>query len=309
MDRTDISLCISLMTNSRTPYHELASKLGLSINAVHKRVSAMTELGIIRAFTAHPSLASLGAVSVWVYGRSDAAHPSDVHLRLKTNDRTYWVANSGGGFIYVGGYLKDLSELNEYAAFVKKEGELNDPTVGIIPTMPSRFPTETLRLLDHQILTSLRKDSRKPVSEIAASEVAKEVNASAKTVHRRLAWMVEKGLVEFSIDFYPDASNDIVALCHVEIAPRNTQQEVLESLRQRFSQNILVEVLFSNLPNLIIVFLWTNSMKQMEDLRERFGGVEGAKSVMLNVLQIGYMFETWRDRLTSEDARPISAKR
>jgi DNA-binding Lrp family transcriptional regulator len=288
MDRTDVSLCLFLMANSRTPYHELAARLGLSINAVHKRIGAMADLGIIRVFTAHPSLASLGAISVWVYGRSEATHPSDLHLRLSADDRTYWVANSGGGYVYVGGYIREISELDEYVGFVKKEGELGNPVVGIIP--PMRRIKESLRPLDYQILASLKKDSRKPATDIAA-----EVNASAKTIHRRLEWMLEKGLVEFTIDWYPDASNDIVALCHVEVAQNSDRMKVLETLRGRFAQNILVEVLFSNLPNQIALFMWTNSMKQMEDLRENVGATDGVGSVLLNVLQIGYMFDTWRD--------------
>jgi len=295
MDRTDVSLCLFLMSNSRTPYHELAAKLGLSINAVHKRIGAMANLGIIRAFTAHPSLASLGAVSVWIYGRSEADHPGDLRLRLSTDDRTYWVALSGGGFVYVGGYLRDISELDEYVGFVKREGELTTPAVGILPSMGMRSVKESLRPLDYQILASLRKNSRKP-----ATDIATEVNASAKTVHRRLEWMLEKGLVEFTIDWYPDASNDIVALVHIEVARGSDRMKVLENLRSRFAQNILVEVLFSNLPNQIALFMWTNSMKQMEDLRESVGGSEGVGSVFLNVLQIGYMFDTWRDGLVLE---------
>jgi DNA-binding Lrp family transcriptional regulator len=301
MDRTDVTICLFLMMNSRAPYHELASKLGLSINAVHKRIGVLTNSGIIRAFTAHQSLVSLGAVTVWTYGRSEAARPGEVHLNLKTDDRTYWVANSGGGYVYVGGYLKSLSELDEYVAFVKKTAGLTDPTVGIMPMTTNRFPNERLRPLDLQILGALSKDSRKPVSEVAM-----EVNASAKTVHRRLEWMVEKGLVDFSIDWYPDASNDIVSLCHVEIKGADRQKAV-EILRQKFSRNILVEVLFSNFPNLIVLFLWTNSMKQMEDLRENIEEMDLAKSAMLNVLQIGYLFDTWRDKLPPSDRKRLAA--
>jgi DNA-binding Lrp family transcriptional regulator len=296
MDRTDISLCMFLMANSRTPYHELAARLGLSINAVHKRIGAMANLGIIRAFTAHPSLSFLGAIAVWVYGRSEAAHPGDLHLRLETDERTYWVANSGGGYVYVGGYLRDISELDEYVGFVKREGEIGNPTVGIIPPM-GRRSKESLRPLDYQILALMRRDSRKPATEIAA-----EVNASAKTVHRRLEWMQEKGLVDFTIDWYPDASNDIVALVHVDVARGFDRMKALENLRSRLAQNILVEVLFSNLPNQIALFMWTNSMKQMEDLRGSVSGTEGVGSVLLNVLQIGYMFDTWRDGIVLEKA-------
>ena len=297
MDRTDVSLCLFLMTNSRTPYHELAARLGLSINAVHKRIKAMIDSGIIRAFTARPSLTSLEAISVWVFGRSEAPRPSEVHLGLKTNDSTYWVANSGGGYVYVGGYLRNLSELEPYVAFVKREGGITDPTVGIIPYPPNRYPREQLSRLDYQILASLHRDSRRPVSDVAS-----EVRASAKTVHRRLERMIEKSLVDLSIDWYPDASNDIVALCHATMDRRADRAEVLAALEQRYPQNIMIHVLFSNIPNQFVLFLWTNSMKQMEDLREGLGAAEGVGSVLLNVLQIGYMFETWRDGLVREKA-------
>ena len=300
MDRTDIALCLFLMSDSRAPYHELAGKLGLSINAVHKRIAAMTKMGIIKTFTAHPSLASLGVVTVWIYGRSEAEHPGDLHKALSADDHTYWVAYSGGGFVYVGGYLADISEMDEYVAFVKRVGEISDPTVGITPP-PSRAPKESLRPLDFQILASLMKDSRKPVTDVAA-----EVNASAKTVHRRLEWMVERKLADFSIEWYPDKSDDIVSLCHLEVTRGFDRLKVLESLRQKFSQNILVEVLFSNMPNSVVAFMWTNSMKQLEDLRERIGQAEGTRSVMLNVLQIGYIFDTWRDKLVKKNATHAS---
>ena len=302
MDRTDISLCLFLMSNSRAPYHELAARLGLSINAVHKRISALVNQGVIKAFTAHPSLVSLGAVIVWVYGRSEAARPSDVHLRLKADDRTYWVANSGGGYVYAGGYLRGIEELDDYVAFVRSEGELADPTVGIMPAMRPRRK-EALHPLDYRILASLRRDSRKP-----ATDVATEVNASVKTVHRRLEWMMENGLVDLSIDWYPDASDDIVSLCHVEVDPRSDRMKVLDALKKRYSENLLVEVLFSNLPNALVLFLWTNSMRQMEGLRESVGSFEGVKSAMMNVLQVGYMFDTWRDEIVLKSAGPAATE-
>ncbi len=293
MDRTDIALSLFLMSNSRIPYSELASRLGLSINAVHRRITDLTDSGVIRAFTARPSLAFLGAVPVWIFGRAEAARPEEVHLRLKNNDSTYWVANSGGGYIYVGGYLRNVSELDSYVSFTRKEGEIGQPTVGILWQPPNRFSNEVLRPLDYQILASLRKDSRKSVTDVAS-----EVRASTKTVHRRLERIMEKGLVDLSIDWYPDASNDIVSLCHVDLAHNANRAEVSSSLRQSYPENVLIDVIFSNLPDQFVMFLWTNSMKQMHDVREGIGRAEGVKSVMLNVLQIGYMFDTWRDKLT-----------
>ncbi len=133
---------------------------------------------------------------------------------------------------------------------------------------------------------------RKPLSDVAA-----EVRASAKTVHRRLERMIENRLLEFPLEWYPDASNDIISIGHIKVACGAGRSDVLSTLRQTFSQNILVEMMFSNLPNELILFLWTNSMRQMDDLREGIVRAKGVGSATVNVLQIGYMFDTSVDRL------------
>ncbi len=255
----------------------------------------MVNSGLIRGFTARPSLACLNAIPAWVFGRSEAAHPEEVHLRLKNNDSTYWVANSGGGYVYVGCHLKGASDLDSYVAFTRREAEICEPTVGILWQPVNRFPNEALQPLDYQILASLHKDARKSVTEVAS-----EVRASAKTVNRRLERMMERGLADLSIDWYPDSSNDIIALCHVSLAKNADRTRVVSSLKQSLPENTLVDVIFANLPNQFVEFLWANTMKQMQGLRDGVAKVEGVESATLNVLQIGYMFDTWRDNLLSK---------
>ena len=295
MDETDITLCRLLQLDSRAPYHELAGRLGLSINAVHKRIRELTDKGIIRAFRARPSLEASGAVTVWVYGRSEAADMDGVRAQLQGNDSTYWLSISGGGYVYVGGYLDDISELTEYSEFVKARAGITEPTIGIMPSMPKLPPTENLKPLDYEIIGRLNNDSRK-----ALSEVAKEVGISSKTVRRRLDWMTEKRLIDLTIDWYPDESNDIIALCHIMLLPDVDRGRFSLSLPERFGPHALFGIPFANLPNQTIAFLWTNSMKQMDDLKEKIRGLAGVKSATLNVLQIGYMFDTWRDREVSQ---------
>jgi DNA-binding Lrp family transcriptional regulator len=43
MDKTDMSLIMLLAANSRLSYAKLAEKLGLSVNAVHKRIQLLIE--------------------------------------------------------------------------------------------------------------------------------------------------------------------------------------------------------------------------------------------------------------------------
>ena len=298
LDKTDIMLSLILLANSRTPYHELADKLGLSINAVHKRIKAMTEVGIIRAYTARINLAMFKALSIWIFGRSEVRPFDEVHLRLQNNDSTYWVAYSGGGHIYVGAYIQEIAQLEQYVTFVKKETQMVDPVVGILsppPTFLLPFQNEKFYPLDYKIIRALQKDAKKPVLE-----VANELGVSTKVVQRHLKKLMEKNLVELSIEWYPDASNDIMSICHLQLTTSADKEKLSISLMEEFAPNLLFCISFSNLPDLLICFLWTNTMKELKGIRERLGKVEGVESTILNVLYTGFIFDTWRDKLVIE---------
>ncbi len=298
LDKRDVLLSQLLLTNSRVPYHELASKLGISVNAVHKRIVEMTDAGIIRAFTARPSASAVGALTVWVFGRSEAPS-ADLHERLHRDDSTYWVGLASGNFVYVGAYLRDLSRLEPYVSFVRREAQMADPTVGIMPEFSRQPRSKGLYPLDYQILNALHRDSRR-----ALSEVAEELHVSAKTVRRRLAGMLGQGLAELSIEWYPDASDDIITMFHLRLGPSTDAGEGVNSLLARYGSNILFPAHFSNLPNLVLCFAWTNTMKELRGLKDRLHAEGAFESIMPNVLYTGFIFDTWRDELLVERAEP-----
>jgi DNA-binding Lrp family transcriptional regulator len=287
-----------LLTNSRLPYHELASKLGISVNAVHKRIMEMSDAGIIRAFTARPSAAADGVLTVWVFGRSEAPS-AGLHEKLHADDSTYWVGLAGGNFVYVGAYLRDLSRLERYVSFVRREAQIADPTVGILPELTRAPGAKTLYPLDYQIINALHKDSRKPLSE-----VAEELHVSAKTVRRRLEAMLVEGLAELSMEWYPDASDDIITMFHLRLGPSTETNKAVNSLLATYAPHILFPVNFSNLPNLLLCFAWTNTMKELKGLKDRLQAESMFESVMPNVLYTGFIFDTWRDDLLAERAAP-----
>jgi DNA-binding Lrp family transcriptional regulator len=299
MDETDIKLCQLLMANSRHSYDELAGKLDLSINAVHKRVKTLIDLNIIRAFTARLSLSALSAVNIWIFGRSQSKRLQETHLRLQKNDSTYWVAYSGGEFLYVGGYLRDISQLDSFVNFVKTEGQIDDPTVAILPSMPVRFSSDELHQMDYQIISSLHRDSRKSLADVAS-----ELHVSTKTVRSRLEKMIDRRLIDLTIDWYPDASNDIFAVFHLALSSTTDRMSVSSSMIETFSPNVLFTLPFSNLPNQLAAFVWMNTMRELEEFRAEMGKMKGIESIMLNVLQIGYSFDTWRDKLVLERCNP-----
>ncbi len=305
MDKNDLILSQLLMANSRLPYRDLADKLGLSVNAVHRRIQALIETGIIRAFTAKISLSALNAFGVLVFGKSETQSIDEACEKLGNHDLTYWVGVGGGNHLYIGAYLRSISELESYVDFVKEEAQMLDPTVGINPPPEPDLPSSvtaretTLSSLDYQIIYALHKDSRRPISE-----VSEELGISAKTARRRLSRMIRDGLIELSMEWYPDASNDISALFHLRVRSSADRSKVGSMLVKKYAPNALFFWLFSNLPNQMVCVVWTRTMKELNDIRESFESEEFLESIVPNVLYTGYIFDTWRDKLLLEKGRP-----
>lgn len=300
MDETDVILSQLLLLNSRISYRELADKLGLSANAVHKRIQTLVKSGVIRAFTAKVSLSVLKGIHIIIFGRTEANSPDDTRLKLEKNDSIHWIAVAGGNYLYIGAYLRDISQLESFVSLVKKEAQMPNLTVGIeqnitVFQMAQPISDTTIYPLDYQIIYALRKNSRKLVSEIA-----EELRVSAKTVRRRLTRMIRQGLIELSLEWYPDVSNDIMTIFHMNLKSSADKYKDGPFLIKKYSPNMLFFWSFSNLPNHLMCFVWTTSMKQLRNIRESLQREDFIESINPNILYTGYIYDTWRDKLVQE---------
>ena len=296
VDKTDVILCQLLLANSRVSYRELAEKLDLSVTAVHNRIQSLIDVGIIRKFTARLGIVAQNAIHVFIFGNSNTNSISNLKLKLEKHGSIYWLAVGGGNALYIGAYLKNISELESLARFVKQTAEMPEPTVGITfslnPFILKNYDNQTkLCSLDYKIIRSLKDDSRKPTSVIA-----EELGVSAKTVRRRLTRMINNYLIELSIDWYPDASNDIISVFHVNLkndANLNTPNLIL----QKYYPNTLFYWGFSNIPNSYVFLVWTPTTKELRELRESFEQEPTIQTVAPNMIYTGYIFNSWRDEI------------
>lgn len=296
MDKVDVTLCQLLLANSRRSYRELADKLNLSVTAVHKRIQSLVDLGIIRKFTAKISLGALKAIHIIIFGASKLISLQNLDAELAKHGSIYWLAIGGGNFLYVGAYLRTVTELEPLISYVKDVAGILEPTVGITSlesafTMVPIANDAVLYDLDYQIIRSIKDDSRK-----STAEIAEELGVSAKTVRRRLSRMIRQGLIELSMEWYPDASNDIITMFHIYLKPDVDKNEI-NTILKKCSPNMLFCWGFSNIPNFFLVFIWTNTMKELQSIRRSFEHEETVQSVTSNTLFTGYIFETWRDRI------------
>lgn len=299
MDKVDVAISMLLLANSRTPYRELANKLDLSSNAVHKRIKNLTDMGVIRKFTAKISLTALNVVVVILHGKSEAESVTDLHKKLGTHGSIWWVTLGGGNYMIIGAFLRNTLEIEPLINYVKKEALISNPNIGILSLAPTnlRFGDEkTLHSLDRQIICTLSNDSRKPISD-----VAEELGVTAKTVRRRLSSMIRKGLVELSIEWYPDTSNDIITTMQLKLKPDANKTAVANVLKNYYP-NLLLSYQFINVPNELLCFVWTNTMKEFKEIQQRLEKEKTVASVVSNILYTGYIFDTWRDELIRPQA-------
>lgn len=292
MDAVDVALSLMLLQDSRTPYRVLAERLNLSVNAVHKRIQGMIEAGMMRGFTARADLRVTGALNVYIYGFATAEPLRDLPAKLSENDSVYWVTQAGGGYTYVGAYVKSLGDLSSVGDFVRNTAEISEPRVGIIDSGQETYPPpkEVLDQLDWQIIYNLQENSRRPLAEIA-----QDLGVSAKTVRRRLDRMMDQHLIDLSMRWYPDASNDIICVFYTK--PALGKRADFNNVKRAYAPSLLYSVSFSNIPAENLLFAWTRTMKELKELKGRIEAEPSYKSVSMNILYTGDIFPTWRDKL------------
>ena len=304
MDAVDIILIKLLLMNSRTPYRELAEKLGLSVNAVHKRVNHLLEIGLIQAFTAKVSHLALDMdyVSALVWGNTTSNAIDETMGRLGADDSVYWVTVTGGNNLYIGAHLNGIGDLDRFVSFIRSEGHLQDPAIMIQSAFGGPSPSEVpsigpLSSMDYKIIHSLRKDSRKRVSTIS-----EELGVSATTVRRRLSKMMNEGSIELSLEWYPDKSNDLMTIFHLDLDEASDGGKIVPILYNQYSPNVLFHFGGSNMPNHVLCVIWTNTMREMQDIRGRLEEEDIVKTVIPNVIQDGKLYDTWRDDIANRKA-------
>ena len=295
MDATDIRLSLLLMKNSRVPYRELAGKLGISLQAVHRRIQVMREMGVVREFVTLPSSRALGSVDVFVFGRSLSQSMDETTRALDSSEFLDAIYVAGGNVLYISAVLRNISELEALTEQIRTAGQVPEPRVGIM-SPPQRAPAggavAPLTELERRIIRSLHHDSRKSVTD-----VGKELGVSARTVNRHLGRMAKDGLVGFTIQWYPCMCHDIIAMLHLELRPGVEKNEVLSALRAKHGPRIVWPAAFSNLPNFLLLTVWSASPKELEELQRSIEQEAFVGTVMANILYAGHPCVSWMDKM------------
>jgi DNA-binding Lrp family transcriptional regulator len=308
MDLADLRLLAILNGNSRTPFRELAEKLCISVQAVHKRVRDLTETHVIACFTANLSIRYLKAVPVGVFGISKAKDLNEALKELGNDDSTA-IVHGSGDFVSIMVLLRSISDLERYIEFVKKTLSMEKPAVALPAamgytalerTIASETPFEPTPL-DYRIILSLHKNSRKEIVEIA-----QELGVSAATVKRRLARLTDARVVDFSTEFHPGDQNGFSTMTFLQLRPMTDKGPFISDLKQRYGPRIIFMSTSSNNPDAVSVFMWSASMKDSRDMEAAFKTDRSVESLNHYIIQYKLQFPTWREKLLEQKADEAS---
>lgn len=311
MDETDNKMLTLLLANPRIPVRELATRLGISRQSAHHRLRILMETGVIKGTTAGVSFLYLDAVSVIVFGKSNATLTEETLDRLGESEFTRRVAIAGGNYLYVVGELREISELDDYVEFVKRAGEIPEPTVGIYSQddeLMHGFAVDgsgrrkddyrQLSPLDLRIIGSLREDARRPVAEIA-----KKVGVSAKTVKRHLERMTSDGSLDLHVLTDSPSGGEMLFALHASLKHGTDKVEVGRRLLSTYGSLDVYMRTLSNLPGLLMVVFWSDSVPQIRNVFRATCEDEGVQAVMMNFCYFERIYETWRGRLLDMQER------
>jgi DNA-binding Lrp family transcriptional regulator len=305
MDETDLRLLAILNGNSRMPFRELAEKLGISVQAVHRRVQTLTETHVIAAFTANLSLKYLKAVPIGVFGISRAKDLDAALKELGNNDSTV-IAHGSGDFVSIMVLLRSIADMEQYVEFVKKTLSMEKPVVALPAAMgysalertaAPEMPFE-LSSLDFRIIHSLHGNSRKEIVEIA-----QELGISAATVKRRLARLTDAKVVEFSTEFNPGNQSGFSTMTFLRLRSGTDKGPFFSRLKEMYGPRIIFLSTSSNDPEAVSVFMWSASMKDSRDMEASFKTDPSIESCNHYIIQYKYQFPTWRQRLLEQKAK------
>ncbi|MCP4760147.1 MAG: Lrp/AsnC family transcriptional regulator [archaeon] len=278
------------MENSRLTYRELADMVDMNVSSVHKRINNLVEDKVILGYIARPSAIALKYLAIMIFGTSKARSVDAVSAEIGQQENINFIGIAGAKHLSISAYLRDISELQEISTYVSKTAQMSEPIVGII-NVPYITTPEPLTTIDFKILKSLNRDARKPMTDIAD-----DVGLSTKTVRKRLDRMIENNLVDFTIMWSEKAATNLTTAFHIYLKEGADINSTIKQFYERYSQNIIACLSYSNIPNFITVFMWTQSTQESQEIQEKLQS-EGFKDIIPYIALSSDHYECWIDQL------------
>jgi DNA-binding Lrp family transcriptional regulator len=291
LERADIVLLQVLLRDSRASVAQLSEVTGIPEKDIPEMIARMREAGIIGDMTAKPSLHSLNARSVLVYGRSRLGSLYNLERALERNDNVGWMAMASGGTAYFALHLKEDADT---------EAEVRKAAAETMMAQP-RFLTRNL--FDHgmgrhvytpddmRILKALYRDSNKDLGL-----VAKESGIGIRKVRERFDLMAGLGALDFAVDFFPDQCDNLLTMLRLEVVETRGLEEKVAWLMEVNAPYLMYFNTFAESQRTLMSMAIPESLGGLRAILRNFQESGAFGQVEADLLISSKIRDTWRDR-------------
>jgi DNA-binding Lrp family transcriptional regulator len=302
LERRDVALIHVLMRDSRASESQISNITGMPIEEVARRTEEMQEAGVIRYFTTKPSLVSLGATSIMLFGKSRLSTLEEARAQLESNENVAWVALSGGGRLYVALHLMDGHEKEAQVHRVEAEAMMLRPTVMVRDLFSKEMGPYAYSKEDWELVRSLSKDSRRSVDDIARG-----LGIPNEVVDARLQNLMRKGMLDFSIEFDPNQCHNPMCLFHVETVEPVGLEDRVRMVMERNAPALLFFNTYSNSRQMTTMAL-PQDFEELRGIMRSLRGEGGFGYVEANPILYSCLMDTWRDKMVRKEGGPVQRK-
>ena len=267
MDNLDMKIFSRLLNNCRESDRQIGIELGMSGGAVRARIRKMEERKIIEKFfvKVEPPVLGYGILYFVVSGEDI----NEILEQVSLVGEPYFVVPCVGGITVCSIVVKEnMKQKIELANKLMKD-------VRVLSIFEAENPgfTSNLTKTDLEILEELIKEPTQKIEKIA-----KKTNLSTKTITRCIDKLHENDGIQFTLVYDPKKIEEFIPhaiLTWIE----GDLKETLENLNNRFSESYLQIPFIAK--NQIVLFMYSNSVFDMDELTQKVRAVKNVKSADL----------------------------
>jgi DNA-binding Lrp family transcriptional regulator len=316
LDLKDKKILFELDFNARTPYSQLAKKVGLSKQGVEYKLNNLIKKGVIKGFYPVVNVPKLGykycRLFVTLQNMTKEKHQEIINYLIK-HHKVFWLFKMHGIYDFlVVIWVKELNEFREFkeelesnfSGYIKKA--IENITIDVIhyqhrwilgnketKEIHLKETSEIIEIdkLDKKIIDVLSENARFPLVEIST-----KVNESAKVIGNRIKKLEEKKLIE---GYRPIINHSKIGYTYykVFINLNKISKEELKKLKTYIKNSPLVIYLIEGiaLPGDIDIEIMVKNNQQLydfiEDLRFKFPTLIGEYQtvIFVDTLKVVYL--------------------
>lgn len=232
MDSIDKGILLALDRDCRMSYQAMSSELGISPNAVRKRLTNLLEYGIIEEFVVLLRPAMTGCEYLVALIHTDGQEDEEEMINYFGSNlglvQAGQVVTSSNRLYFVNAEYENTHNLKELATFFRSNKHVTHVELHPIPTPHGeKFAIKRLHL---QVLKLLLEDARMPVYSIA-----KRLGITSRRVSRALKEMQESDAFWFSARWNLSLGNNTEFYLKIIYDERTASKEIADTwLRENY---------------------------------------------------------------------------